>query len=54
MAGLRLVATDVTWSAGDGPVVEGPAESLILAMSGRPAGLDDLTGKGMALLSSRV
>ena len=52
-AGLRLAATDVGWSAGDGPVVEGPAESLILAMGGRRAGLDDLSGDGLAVLSSR-
>jgi uncharacterized protein (TIGR03083 family) len=54
VAGLRLVATDVAWSAGDGPVVEGPAESLILAVAGRRAGLDGLTGEGAALLSSRM
>jgi len=54
VAGLKLVASDVTWSAGDGTVVEGPIESLILAMAGRRAGLEDLTGKGMMLLSSRT
>lgn len=53
-AGLRLVATDIGWSVGDGPVVEGPAESLILAMAGRRAGLDDLSGDGLAVLRSRV
>jgi uncharacterized protein (TIGR03083 family) len=54
VAGLRFVATDAAWSAGDGPVVEGPVESLILAIAGRRAGLDGLTGDGMGLLSSRV
>ncbi len=44
IAGLRLVATDATWSAGDGPQVGGPLESLILAMAGRPAALEDLSG----------
>lgn len=53
-AGLRFVASDIGWSAGDGPAVEGPAESLILAMAGRPAGLDDLKGPGMSLLTSRM
>ncbi len=35
--GLRLVAPDIAWSSGpaDGPVVEGPAEDLLLAVSGR-------------------
>ncbi len=54
VAGIRLVATDVEWSAGDGPVVEGPAESLILAMGGRPAGLDDLAGDGIGVLAARM
>lgn len=54
VAGLRLVATDVDWSTGDGPEVEGPAESLLLAMAGRRAGLDDLTGSGAAALASRM
>jgi uncharacterized protein (TIGR03083 family) len=54
IAGLRLVATDVDWSTGNGPEVEGPAESLILVMAGRRAGLDDLTGEGVAVLSSRT
>lgn len=52
--GLRLAATDVNWSAGEGPAVEGPMQSLILAMAGRPAGLEDLTGDGVALLRSRM
>lgn len=52
--GLRLVATDVDWSAGDGPTVVGPAESLILVAAGRRAGLDDLTGEGVVVLSSRL
>lgn len=54
VAGLRLAATDVAWSAGDGPVVEGPAESLILAMAGRRAGLAELSGEGMTAFSSRL
>ncbi len=52
-AGLRFVATDAAWSTGDGPSVEGPLEALILAMAGRRAGLDDLAGEGVAVLSSR-
>jgi uncharacterized protein (TIGR03083 family) len=54
IAGLRLVANDVEWSCGTGPEVKGPMESLILAMAGRPAGLEDLTGDGMTLLHSRL
>lgn len=54
IAGLRLVATDVSWSTGEGPTLEGPVESLILAMAGRRAVLDDLAGEGVAIISSRM
>jgi uncharacterized protein (TIGR03083 family) len=39
-SGLRLRATDVDWSYGDGPEVAGPGMDLILAVSGRAAALD--------------
>jgi uncharacterized protein (TIGR03083 family) len=54
VAGLTLKATDVEWSAGTGPLVEGPAEAIILAGSGRRAALDDLTGDGVATLKGRL
>ena len=37
--GLRLVASDVDWIHGDGPTVHGPLASIILAVTGRKAGL---------------
>jgi uncharacterized protein (TIGR03083 family) len=52
--GLRLVATDTGWSHGDGPEVAGPGMALMLAMTGRGAGLDELSGEGAATLRSRV
>lgn len=51
--GLRLEATDVDWSWGAGPVVRGPGEAILLAVTGRPAGLADLEGDGVAVLASR-
>src|SRR5262249_33102447 len=54
IAGLRLEATDIDWSTGTGPEVTGPAEALIMAMAGRTAALDDLTGPGVATLRSRL
>jgi uncharacterized protein (TIGR03083 family) len=54
IAGLRLVCTDVDWSHGDGPEVSGPGRSLLLAMTGRKAGLDGLSGPGLAQLQSRM
>lgn len=54
IAGLRLVSTDSGWSYGDGPEVSGPGVSLMLAMTGRRAGLADLSGEGAAVLGSRM
>lgn len=52
--GLRLIATDVSWSRGDGPEVLGPAEAVIMAVAGRAAVLDELTGDGVGLLRARL
>jgi uncharacterized protein (TIGR03083 family) len=54
IAGLKLVATDMDWSRGDGPEVQGSGEALLMAMAGRPAALDDLSGPGVATLRSRA
>jgi len=51
--GLRLVATDISWSKGDGPEVSGTGEAILTAISGRPAALADLTGAGVAILTER-
>ena len=53
VAGLTLRATDTDWSHGSGPLVEGPAVSLMLATTGRRAALDDLRGPGVETLRSR-
>lgn len=54
IAGLTLRATDTDWSTGSGPVVSGPAISLVLAMTGRRAALADLSGEGLETLSGRA
>jgi hypothetical protein len=51
--GLLLKATDVDWSTGDGPLVEGDAKHLLSAMTGRRAVLDDLTGEGVEIMRGR-
>ena len=51
--GLRLEATDAPWSWGDGPVVRGPGEALLLAMLGRSVALADLDGPGLPRFRSR-
>lgn len=52
--GLRLVATDLDWTSGSGPVVEGPAEPLLMAMAGRADALGELGGPGKATLIGRL
>jgi uncharacterized protein (TIGR03083 family) len=54
IGGLRLVASDVDWSHGAGPEVSGSGLSLLLAMTGRPAGLAGLAGEGVTTLGGRM
>lgn len=51
---LRLVATDVDWTHGSGPEVNGPGEALLVALAGRPQALADLNGPGLATFAMRV
>lgn len=44
--GLTYTASDVAWSHGSGPAVSGPAYALALALCGRTAALDRLSGPG--------
>jgi len=53
IAGLTLRATDTDWSTGSGSEVSGPIASLVMAMTGRKAVLDDLSGEGVATLRDR-
>lgn len=52
--GLRLVATDLDWSHGRGAEIHGSGEALLMAMAGRPAALEDLTGPGKSTLANRI
>jgi uncharacterized protein (TIGR03083 family) len=52
--GLRLVATDLDWSSGRGPEVRGPAESVLMAVTGRPGIGEELAGEGQPLLHARA
>jgi uncharacterized protein (TIGR03083 family) len=53
IGGLRLAATDGPFATGAGPLVSGPTLALIMAMTGRTACCDDLTGDGAAILRER-
>jgi uncharacterized protein (TIGR03083 family) len=52
--GIRAIATDADWSAGDGVDVTGPIEALVLTLAGRFAALDVLKGEGTATLRMRA
>lgn len=56
IADLRFEATDLDWSSGpaDADVVAGPAEAILLAITGRSAALDDLDGGGLPTLRDRL
>lgn len=54
VAGLKLCASDIGWTAGDGPAVRGPGEAIVLAAAGRKAALADLEGDGVAVLRERT
>ena len=46
LAPYRLVATDVDWSVGAGPEIRGPVVALLLLLTGRRVGLDEVAGDG--------
>ncbi len=52
--GLRFEATDAEWAAGSGALVSGPLSALVLALSGRSAGLAQLSGEGLGGLVQRT
>ena len=51
--GLRLEATDGPFTTGAGPLVTGTTLALTMAMAGRRAYCDDLTGPGASVLRDR-
>ncbi|MFD4636263.1 maleylpyruvate isomerase family mycothiol-dependent enzyme [Lentzea sp. NPDC058436] len=53
IGGLRLVATDSGFTTGAGEEVRGPTLALVMAMTGRGAFCDELTGDGVEDLRGR-
>ncbi len=47
---VALRATDIDWAHGSGPAVEGPAESILMALAGRSGLAGELSGDGVAVL----
>lgn len=54
VAGVRLTATDVGLTIGDGVEVSSTALSLLLTVSGRRVALNEIEGPGLATLAARV
>ena len=54
LAGLRFEASDLDWFSGVGALVAGPAEALMLAMTGRKVALSELDGPGVPILRNRL
>lgn len=54
LADLSLRSTNLDWNHGAGRSVSGPAASLMMAMTGRPAALSHLTGEGVPILRERL
>src|SRR5215475_1047336 len=52
--GLRLAATDVTWVRGNGDLVSGPIEAVLMVLAGRTVALPRLSGPGVAVLTGRL
>ena len=52
--GLRFEATDMQFSAGEGDLVRGPGEAIMMAVAGRKDALDELSGPGSTALSLRL
>ena len=52
--GLRFEADDIDWTHGNGPIVSGAAEALLMAITGRRAALGLLSGDGVSTLRGRL
>jgi uncharacterized protein (TIGR03083 family) len=52
--GVRLVATDLAFTAGIGPEARGPAEALLMTIAGRRGMAGELSGPGQRKLARRI
>jgi uncharacterized protein (TIGR03083 family) len=54
LRGVRFAATDCDWTAGDGHEVHGPIAAILLVMTGRPAAVARLSGRGVPEVEARL
>ncbi len=52
--GVRLAPTDLDWSHGSGPEVTGPAEAILMAITGRASAIPELGGPGLPVVAGRL
>lgn len=52
--GLRFVASDSDWACGDGPLVTGTGEAIMMVVTNRKAALEDLSGDGVDIIKQRL
>jgi uncharacterized protein (TIGR03083 family) len=52
--GSRLTASDISWSVGSGPEIEGPIAAILLLLTGRLVALPRLTGDGVTALRQQL
>jgi uncharacterized protein (TIGR03083 family) len=51
---FTYTATDVDWTAGDGPEVAGPAAAILLLLTGRAVAIPQLSGPGVDALAGAL
>lgn len=54
LSGVEFVATDCSWSVGQGQRAEGPIGAILLLLTGRGAARSQLAGPATAELRSRL
>lgn len=54
LGGFRFAATDCSWTAGAGTLVEGPIAAILLLLTGRNAALPQLSGPGAGKLGTQT
>ena len=52
--GVHLITSDLDWSHGSGPEVSGPAEAMLMAITGRSCVVGELTGPGQPVVAARL
>jgi uncharacterized protein (TIGR03083 family) len=52
--GLKLTATDIEWTTGDGSEITGTGEALLMAIAGRRGITAELSGPGVGTLDERI